>query len=250
MSAGANGEVVQWQAFFFLPPPPYLGPPPPALSTHNTAAEIHLSHHGKDRDQSGPRLRRVAGTTEHPASDDQPDAAADGVDMDYQTTLAREDEGEISLSGLLPFGKEEGRGGGEMRGNGAATTGQMPNAFAVGVGPAVEAGSSVRKSEGQKENDPAATETERGRKGGASPDAGAGPRVEVRPDRETQGRGGAEVLWWDRERACCGVKTLRVISRMKIIDQLTRGKARKDYQRGPKILLRLLLPDVRGVGRF
>lgn len=194
VSAGANGEVVQWQAFFFLPPPPYLGPPPPALSTHNTAAEIHLSHHEKDRDQSGPRLCRVAGTTEHRTSDDQPGAAADGVDMDYQTTLAREDEGEISLSGLRPCGKEEDRGGGEMRGNGAATTGQTPNAFKVGVGPAVEAASSAGKSEGKKGSDHSASETERSRKGGASPDAGAGPRVEARPDRETQGRGGAEVL--------------------------------------------------------
>lgn len=189
VSAGANGEVVQWQAFFFVPPPPFLGPPP-APSTHNTVAEMNLSRRENDRDQTGPRSRRVASSTDPPVSDGQPGAAADGVDMDYQTTLAREDDGEISLSGLVPRGERENRRGGGGWGNGAATAREMPTAFEVGLGPAVEAGASTGVREGKKRNDPAASDGEASRRRGASPDADTVARVELRPERATQGEGG------------------------------------------------------------
>ena len=200
VSAGANGDVVQWQAFFFVPPPPFLGPPP-ASSTHNTAAETTLSHRENDRDQTGPRPRRVPGTTDPSASDEQPGAAADGVDMDYQTTLAREDDGEISLSGLMPRGERENRRRGRGRGNGANTAGEVPTAFEVGLGPAVEAGTLTGQRKGIKRTDPAAPESEESRKGGTSPDADTVARVEIRPESAAQGEGGAQ-------RVCSGAGSI------------------------------------------
>ena len=154
VSAGANGEVVQWQAFFFAPPPPFLGPPP-ALSTHNTTPTMGgafdsggNSHHrnrqrtfqenDRDYQSSGARLRR-AGGTDPPPREEQPGPEADGVDMDYQTTLAREDDGEITLSGVVPrWHWESHREGGGDRGQGAAA-GKSPEAFEVGEGVGVEA---------------------------------------------------------------------------------------------------------------
>ncbi|CAM9305780.1 unnamed protein product [Laminaria digitata] len=50
VSAGANGEVVQWQAFFFLPPPP--------LSRSTTPSTSGDKHPHRKRDKLAPKPKR------------------------------------------------------------------------------------------------------------------------------------------------------------------------------------------------
>ena len=109
--------------------------------------------------------------------------------MDYQTTLAREDDGEISLSGLVPCGELERRRGGDGRRN-CATAGEIATAFEVGLGSVVEADASAGEKKGKEGNAPVEPESEGGRKGRASPDAGTAPSVGTRDEREIQGKGG------------------------------------------------------------
>ncbi|CAM9635048.1 unnamed protein product [Ectocarpus sp. 6 AP-2014] len=138
VSAGTNGEVVQWQAFFF-DPTVYFDPAVPLSSTrrasatgkpsgsdsHSETSASKTTTHGiaanaslvglinarrnrqedklqknlRSRDPSEPTLRRIG--HEAPRGDGRV-GGVDVFEMDYQTTLGREDEGEITLTVAHP----------------------------------------------------------------------------------------------------------------------------------------------------
>ncbi|CAM9721568.1 unnamed protein product [Ectocarpus sp. 4 AP-2014] len=140
VSAGTNGEVVQWQAFFFDPTVCFdptvplssirrasaTGRPSGSDSHSETSAsktatrgiapnaslvglinarrnrqEDKLQKNLRSRDPSEPTLRRIG--HEAPRGDGRV-GGVDAFEMDYQTTLGREDEGEISLTVAHPSG--------------------------------------------------------------------------------------------------------------------------------------------------
>ncbi|CAN0392359.1 unnamed protein product, partial [Ectocarpus sp. 12 AP-2014] len=140
VSTGTNGEVVQWQAFFF-DPAVCFDPTVPLSSTRRASAtgkpsgsdshsetsasktatrgiapnaslvglinarrnrqEDKLQKNLRSRDPSEPTLRRIG--HEAPRGDGRV-GGVDVFEMDYQTTLGREDEGEISLTVAHPSG--------------------------------------------------------------------------------------------------------------------------------------------------
>lgn len=120
MSAGANGEVVQWQAFFTTPSPAPEDSPTTAGDGSTLVGAVNARRDRKDRifketfrEGRAPKLRRVG----HDGL--KGDGRAGGLDdfeVDYQTTLAREDHGEIFLSGSARSAK-----GGETRRGEAGT---------------------------------------------------------------------------------------------------------------------------------
>lgn len=127
VSAGANGEVVQWQAYFVDPPlPPFnLNADNPETSndgqSNSLVGAINASRNRKEkvfqRSNTNPRSQRVRHVGHDPPTGDGRPGGVDAFEMDYRTTLAREDFGEFSFSGLVPSGAATGRKeGGEATG--------------------------------------------------------------------------------------------------------------------------------------
>lgn len=122
VSAGTNGEVVQWQAFFFSAPSPF--PTPAAsprrestLTSGSLVGMVNARRNRKEnalqdnfRDPRAPRLRKVGN---YPPTGDGRPGGVDTFEMDYQTSLAREDHGSFSLSGFVPLGSGSGTTAGE-----------------------------------------------------------------------------------------------------------------------------------------
>eukprot|EP00752_Nemacystus_decipiens_P018632 g16706.t1 len=130
VSAGTNGEIVQWQAFFFDPTSSVVSPartasgapaapvpgstPAPATPLINNSLvglinerrnrnEEKIQRSLRSRNPSEPTRRRVG--NEAPRGDGRV-GGVDVFEMDYRTTLGREDEGEISLSGPGPSSRD------------------------------------------------------------------------------------------------------------------------------------------------